>query len=569
MDAGIAGWVVAGLVLLVAAGGVVTARRRAEAEVERLRDALWEARDREERLRGEGERAHAAASEQADVAARAKSRFLATVSHEMRTPLSGVIGAAELLLDTSLAPEQRTYAQAMKSSAETMLALVDDVLDMSRIEADRVTLNDAPFDLAELVEGIAELLAPRAQAKGLDLAARVAAGAPARMTADVARLRQILLNLVGNAIKFTARGGVGLRVEGDGPAIRFVVADTGPGFAAADRERIFGEFERAVADAATPGVGLGLAISARLAEAMGGALHAQSEPGAGAIFTLTLPRRDAVESSHDRRALAGRRILVASAAPFGGPWLVEQLGELGAEARLATAADAEAFGAEVRALRADSVLIDRSAAPRPVDLALAARLAGARLALALLAPSDRRELPNLAADGFDGFLIKPLRAGSLVSRLNDPRPLDVAQPVSPPLPAPGPVAGGRKVLLVEDDPVSALIALAHLSRLGCRVSQAVNGLEACAAFESGRFDVVLLDVRMPGVDGLEAARRMRACEVEEGRPPALLIALTANVSAEDARAAAAAGVDEVMAKPLDGRRLATLLESARTRPRVA
>lgn len=571
MDVELATWLAACLAAL--AGGVALRFRRgqlqaAEAELESMRDALWRACEREEQARVDGERALAGA----DAAARMKSRFLATVTHEMRTPLSGVIGTAELLLDTTLAPDQRTYALAVKSSADAMLSLVDEILDMSRIEADKVVLQAKAFDLADLVEGVAELLAPRAQAKGLDLAVRVTADTPAQLIGDAARLRQILLNLAGNAIKFTETGGVGLRVDRADDGVRFRVVDTGPGFAEADAARIFDEFERAGADAAAPGVGLGLSISARLADAMGGTLTAEATPGEGATFTLTLPAAPVTDAPApgagvDHAALEGRRALVVSAAPFAGPWLIEQLQDYGAAARLAAPSSADALAAEVGAFAADTVLIDRNASEWVGDLAHAARRGGARTVVALLAPSERWEAPALSAEGYDGFLIKPVRAGSFLSRLNDPRPIGSHGDGGA---VPGvmsfPQRAGLDVLVAEDDAVSALITLAHLHRLGHAVTQAADGLLASMAFEATGFDVVLIDIRMPGLDGHDATRRMRAFERAAGRAPALIVAVTANDADEDVAAALAAGVDHVLAKPLDPGRLATLLEQCRPDP---
>ncbi|WP_020186705.1 ATP-binding protein [Methylopila sp. 73B] len=553
---------VTGAVALIAAGGCWTLRRRlsdAAIEAESLRDAVWAAQEREERARTEGVRAVESAKQRAAAVSEAKTRFLATVTHEMRTPLSGVIGATDLLLGTPLAAEQRTYATAVKISAEGMLALVDEMLDLSSIESDRVALQTAPFDVAEVVEGVAELLAPRAQAKGLDLAVRVAVEGPAMVVGDAARVRQILLNLAGNAVKFTAAGGVGLRVDPTGDGLRFTVLDTGPGFEPSDAERLFEEFERGDADPGAGGAGLGLAISARLAAAMGGRLTADGRPGEGAVFTLTLPAAAAAPAPQPEASLAGRRLLVVSHAPFGGPWLVEKLSEWGAEARLVAPEPADEFAARVRRFKADTVVIDRAIEARASDLAAAARLGGAEKTLALLTPLDRRELPALVADGFDGYLVKPVRAASLTSRLNDPRPLGGQVPVETRPAVSFPQTRGLKVLLAEDDPVSALIAVAHLSRLGHAVVRVEDGLEAVAAFEAETFDAALVDVRMPGLDGLACARRLREIERAGDRRPALVVALTANVSTADRAAALEAGMDDLLAKPLDARALEGLL----------
>lgn len=557
----------AGAALLAAAIAYVALARLAalrrrfallEKELEHQQDAAWRAEEREESARTEGRLALAEALAGAEAAARAKAKFLATVAHEMRTPLSGVIGATELLLDTALAPDQRTYAVAVKQSAEAMLTMVDESLDLSRIDADRLVTQDAPFGVAELVEGVAELLAPRAQAKGLDLAVMVGAGAPTHLLGDASRIRQILLNLAGNAIKFTTRGGVGLRVDVDAEEARFSVGDTGPGFDPSETERLFSEFEQG-AEPTAGGVGLGLAISRKLAHAMGGALTASSTPGEGSTFLLALPLR-ATNLGEPTLApsdpLVGRRILVVSGGPFSGPWLVERMQDWGAEASLA-APDADVAMA---AVGHDTVLIDRPGTTGAAGLAAAARHAGASRVLLMLSPAERGELPTLAADGFDGYLVKPVRAASLIHRLEDPRAHQTTSSAEPVPPVSFPNGTGLRVLLAEDDPVSALIALAHLARLGHSAEHVPDGVSACSAFENQRFDAVLLDLRMPGLDGCEVARRMRTIEANEGRPPALLLALTADVADDDCAATIEAGVNAVLIKPLDPKALAALLE---------
>jgi len=535
-------------------------RARTDAELESQQDALWRATEAEERARGERE----AALRAAEAGDRAKAKFLASVTHEMRTPLSGVIGTTDLLLETGLAPDQRTYASAVRRSATAMLDLVDEILDHSRIEAGGLSLQDEPFDPVDLVEGVAELLAPRAQAKGLDLACLTGPGA-ATLRGDAGRVRQILLNLAGNAIKFTAQGGVGLRLDLADEEARFSVVDTGPGFEPSDAERLFEEFTREAADPAASGVGLGLAISRKLATAMGGSIAAEGRPGAGATFMLRLPLRHAehAPSAAGEPPLAGRRILVVSDTPFTGPWLAERLRNLGAEAALAAQRDDVTGGHDV-------VIID-SVAPPALARAMAAKAAGATRAVVLLTPAERRELSGLLSDGFDGYLVKPIRAASLCSRLVEPRrsrPAPVAATTAPALPMPA--EGGLRVLLAEDDPVSSLIALAHLNRLGHSAHHVADGASARAAFAAASYDAALLDLRMPTLDGCAAARAIRAIETAEGRRPALLLAVTANATLEDRAAALAAGIDDVLAKPLERKALAeALTRLRRTGSRVA
>jgi signal transduction histidine kinase/CheY-like chemotaxis protein len=545
--------------------------RRLERDLEAARDALWEAEDRAERAQIEGERALAEAGTQAEAGVRAKDRFLATVTHEMRTPLTGVIGTTGLLLEGQLAPNQRTYARAILGSAEAMLRLVDEILDLSRIEAERPTMHEAPFSVAGLVEDVAELLAPRAQAKGLDLAALIGRDVPAELVGDAARIRQILLNLAGNAIKFTATGGVGVRVDPADGRVRFSVADTGPGFEAGEADRLFQEFEQGSMEASGGGVGLGLAISRRLAEAMGGVLVAEAELGVGATFTLSLPAPSDNAGTIQARPLDGRRIVVASAAAFSGPFLVEGLAAAGADAALLDpAVGASALSAFVAERRIEIALIDRDAHGAGPELAAAARRGGASRVILLLAPSERADLESLSEDGFDGYLVKPVRGASLVGLLSEPSGAPAESPSAPATREGSdavafPSSGGLRVLVAEDDPVSALIALAHLARLGHASVHVADGLAACEAFEHGAFDAVLVDVRMPRLDGLSAARRMRDAEAAPGRRRALLVGLSANVAPEDRAAAVAAGMDDMLAKPLDRRTLETMLAPLRGR----
>ncbi|MFC3690897.1 hybrid sensor histidine kinase/response regulator [Chenggangzhangella methanolivorans] len=526
---------------------------RVEDELEAVRDRLWESEDRAESIRLEGERALEQAQARAEAGSQAKSRFLATVTHEMRTPLTGVIGTAGLLLDARLAPDQRTYARAIKSSAEAMLGLVDEILDLSRVEADRQAPSEEPFSPAALIEEVAELLAPRARDKALDFAVKVGPGVPEEVGGDAARVRQVLLNLAGNAVKFTEQGGVGLKVEAAGGKLRFAVEDTGPGFDPADTERLFEEFERGEGAGQSSGAGLGLAISRRLAAAMGGSLSGFAAPGQGATFTFELPMSQTVEASGDR-PLAGLRIAIVSSAPFTGPWLAESLEAMGAAARVVDPAELDAAASpQARLDGTFAALVDREAGPSPSALAAAARFAGAERALLLLSPADRGELDRLHAQGFDGYLVKPVRASSLASRLLDPLGVE-DRPAEPAAPAvPFPAGDGLKVLVAEDDPVSALIALAHLARLGHASVHVADGEAACEAFEREAFDAALIDIRMPRLNGCAAARRMRAVELAAGRAPALIFALTANVG--DDAAARAAGMDGLMQKPLDRRAL--------------
>ncbi len=290
-----------------------------------------------ERLRG-----HLGELRRAQAHNEAKTRFLAMVSHELHTPLAAVVGLADLLALGALEDEQRAYVEALRSSAQALVGLVDEMLDLSRIEAGRLDLVEAPFSPVDLVESVAELLAPRAQARGLEIAAFVAPDAPARVMGDGARVRQILLNLAGNALKFTVSGGVGLSVRVAGERLLFEVADTGPGVPEARRAAIFEEFEQAEADGdrAHEGAGLGLAISRRLAERMGGALSLAATGPQGSVFRFDHPLRAGDgEAPQDRASppggeapLAGLRALAVGRSAFEIPYLLARLEGLGASA---------------------------------------------------------------------------------------------------------------------------------------------------------------------------------------------------------------------------------------------
>lgn len=506
-----------------------------------------------------GERALEEARSRAEEASAAKSRFLATVSHEFRTPLNGILGMADLLGDTRLDPEQATYVRALRTSGEALLGLVDGILDFAKVEAGKLELVDEPFDLALLVEDVTELMAPRAQAKGIEVSALLAADLPALIRGDAERLRQILLNLIGNAVKFTERGGVGIRAERDGEAILVAVADTGPGIPAERLESIFEEFEQVETSnmSTSGGTGLGLAIARRLALAMGGAISVESPAGQGAIFRLRLPLRAAAGAAAADPGLdwSGKRLLIASGTPFSAGHLAEQARRRGAEVLLA--ADRQAALACLReAGSLTALLVDRALPGGDVEgLAAAARQAGVSEIVIMLSPAERRGYGSPFAAGFTGFLVKPVRGRSLQQRFEgDRRPAvsaEVANAEAPPA-----VGAGLHVLVAEDNEINALLATRTLERLGCVPTWARDGgeairlVEAALAGQRPAFALALLDIRMPELDGIAVARRIRAEEQARGAARLPLLAVTANTSQEDRRAALAGGMDDCLAKPL-------------------
>jgi signal transduction histidine kinase/DNA-binding response OmpR family regulator len=536
-------------------------RRRAavETELEGLRDEIWELR------------AAAAARDRAEAASLAKSRFLATVSHEIRTPLNGVLGLAQLLAATRLDAEQASYVDAIAASGRSLAQLIDDILDFSKIEAGKVELRTESFALAPLVEGVVELLAPRAEGKNLEIASFIAANVPERMEGDPARIRQVLVNLAGNAVNFTSEGGVGLRVELDPQgALVFRIIDTGPGVAPGAREIIFEEFEQGDGSSTRRhgGTGLGLAISRHLAKLMGGRLEIEDGARPGAVFAFTLPRGP--NAVYEARAmtpprLAGLRILIVSSTIFEGPFIAEVLREAGACAEIARN-EGEAVTTFARSAPFDSVVVDCALGEVATErLARAARLADAGRALLLFSPMERRAFGEAALRRFDGWLVKPARAASLVERLSAaPPPTRNESGFA----APESTLGGLHIMVAEDNEINARIICRRLEKLGALVTRAENGAQAAElarAAQAGRvrgFDIALMDLFMPELDGLEATRLIRTEEARTGSPRLPIIALTASALEQDERAARGAGVDALLTKPVEFAALSASIAAA-------
>ncbi len=509
----------------------------------------------------------------AEAANKAKSSFLANMSHEIRTPMNGVIGMADLLMERGLDEEQRLYVDTIRSSGEALLVIINDILDYSKIEADKLVLHPEPFDLEQAIHGVVLLLQPAAREKGLSMLIDYDMFLPTRFIGDPGRLRQVLTNLVGNAVKFTLSGHILVRVTGVGgdpgstdasTALHITVEDTGIGIAPDKLDAIFEEFSQVESERnrSFDGTGLGLAITRRLVSLMEGEVWAESTPGQGSCFgiRIVLPADESADPAFPTLPAGFRRILVADPDPGSRAILQRQLDVLGLEPAFCSdgAALCEAIDPPPDLLLIDNALSDGPGTALVAEL----RRRGLR-APAILMSETAGAQAEIGPTGVQGLLQKPIARRTLFAALQEaagtpPLARAEATPESPaPAPTRDPARGRPEILLAEDNRTNQLVFRKMVAGLDLDLRFAANGHEAVEAFRTRRPDAIFMDISMPGMDGKQATLEIRRLEEASGADRVPVIAVTAHAMSGDREAILAAGLDDYLTKPI---RKAQLLE---------